>query len=146
MRRKMVAGNWKMHGSLQANRALLGELVAAPRPDCELAVCVPFVGFGVGLLLALLAGALQFQSLYALGAVAVVYGIGQVVESSWLTPRLLGHHIGLHPLLVIFLLLAFGSLFGFIGVLLALPAGALLLVLARHALAWYRSSALFLGS
>ena len=42
MRRKMVAGNWKMHGSLQANRALLGELVAAPRPDCELAVCVPF--------------------------------------------------------------------------------------------------------
>jgi triosephosphate isomerase len=42
MRRKMVAGNWKMHGSLQANRALLGELVAAPRPHCELAVCVPF--------------------------------------------------------------------------------------------------------
>ncbi|OIQ81399.1 pheromone autoinducer 2 transporter [mine drainage metagenome] len=111
-----------------------------------LAVCVPFVGFGVGLLLALLAGALQFQSLYAIGAVAVIYGSGQVVESSWLTPKLLGHHIGLHPLLVIFLLLAFGSLFGFIGVLLALPAGALLLVLARHALAWYRRSALFLGS
>ena len=109
-----------------------------------LAVFVPFVGFGFGLLLALLAGALQFQSFYALWAVAVVYGIGQVLESSYLTPKLLGRHIGLHPLLVIFLLLAFGHLFGFVGVLLALPAGALLLVVARHALVWYRSSPLFL--
>ncbi len=110
-----------------------------------LAVCVPFIGFGMGLVLALLAGALQFQSLYALGAVALVYAIGQVIESWWLTPRLLGSHLGLHPLVVIFLLLAFGSVFGFVGVLLALPAGALLLVLARRGVAWYRRSALFLG-
>ncbi len=109
-----------------------------------LAVAVPFIGFGIGLLLALLAGALQFQSLYALGAVAVVYGIGQVLESSYLTPRLLGRRIGLHPLFVIFLLLAFGDLFGFVGVLLALPAGALMLVVARHLVQWYRSSPLFL--
>ncbi len=109
-----------------------------------LAVAVPFIGFGIGLLLALLAGALQFQSLYALGAVAVVYGAGQVLESSYLTPRLLGRSIGLHPLFVIFLLLAFGDLFGFVGVLLALPAGALMLVVARHLVLWYRNSALFL--
>ncbi len=109
-----------------------------------LAVAVPFIGFGIGLLLALLAGALQFQSLYALGAVAVVYGIGQVLESSYLTPKLLGRSIGLHPLFVIFLLLAFGDLFGFVGVLLALPAGALLLVVARHLVLWYRNSPLFL--
>lgn len=109
-----------------------------------LAVCVPFIGFGIGLLLALLAGALQFQSFYALGAVAVVYGLGQVLESSYLTPRLLGRRIGLHPLFVIFLLLAFGDLFGFVGVLLALPAGALMLVVARHLVQWYRGSALYL--
>ena len=109
-----------------------------------LAVAVPFIGFGIGLLLALLAGALQFQSLYALGAVAVVYGLGQVLESSYLTPRLLGRRIGLHPLFVIFLLLAFGDLFGFLGVLLALPAGALMLVVARHLVHWYRGSALYL--
>jgi predicted PurR-regulated permease PerM len=109
-----------------------------------LAVFVPYVGFGLGLLLALLAGALQFQSFYALWAVAVVYGIGQVAESMVITPRLLGGQIGLHPLLVIFLLLAFGQLFGFVGVLLALPAGALLLVVVRHALVWYRTSSLFL--
>lgn len=109
-----------------------------------LAVAVPFIGFGIGLLLALLAGALQFQSLYALWSVAVVYGLGQVLESSYLTPRLLGRSIGLHPLFVIFLLLAFGDLFGFVGVLLALPAGALLLVVARHLVLWYRSSPLYL--
>ncbi len=109
-----------------------------------LAVAVPFIGFGIGLLLALLAGALQFQSLYALGAVAVVYGLGQVLESSYLTPRLLGRRIGLHPLFVIFLLLAFGDLFGFVGVLLALPAGALMLVVARHLVHGYRASALYL--
>ncbi|WP_297910368.1 AI-2E family transporter [Thiomonas sp.] len=109
-----------------------------------LAVAVPFIGFGIGLVLALLAGALQFQSWYALGAVAVVYGLGQVLESSYLTPRLLGRRIGLHPLFVIFLLLAFGDLFGFVGVLLALPAGALMLVVARHLVHWYRASSLYL--
>lgn len=110
-----------------------------------LAVCVPFVGYGVGLLLALLAGVLQFPGLHAIGTVAVVYGIGQVLESYVLTPRLVGRRIGLHPLLVIFLLLAAGELFGFVGVLLALPAGALLTVVARHVMADYRASPLFLG-
>jgi predicted PurR-regulated permease PerM len=109
-----------------------------------LAVFVPYVGFGLGLLLALLAGALQFQSFYALWAVAIVFGIGQLAESMVITPRLLGGQIGLHPLLVLFLLLAFGHLFGFVGVLLALPAGALLLVVVRHGLVWYRESSLFL--
>ena len=56
--------------------------------------------------------------------VAVVYGLGQVLESLYLTPRLVGERIGLHPLAVIFALLAFGQLFGFVGVLIALPASA----------------------
>ena len=59
---------------------------------------------------------------------AVVYGLGQLIESFYLTPRLVGERIGLHPLTVIFALLAFGQLFGFVGVLLALPASAILSV------------------
>ena len=108
-----------------------------------LAVFVPYVGFGLGLLLALLAGALQFLSWYGVIAVAIVYGIGQLIESMYITPKFVGESIGLHPLLVIFILLAFGTLFGFWGILLALPAGAVLLVVVRRLLAWYRQSALF---
>ncbi|WP_449371392.1 AI-2E family transporter [Thiomonas sp.] len=109
-----------------------------------LAVFVPYVGFGLGLLLALIAGALQFLSWYGVIAVAIVYGIGQLIESMYITPKFVGESIGLHPLLVIFILLAFGTLFGFWGILLALPAGSVLLVVARRLLAWYRQSALFI--
>ena len=97
-----------------------------------LAVFVPYLGFGLGLLLALLAGVLQFALIKALVMVGVVFGIGQLVESFVLTPRLVGERIGLHPLAVIFALLAFGQLLGFIGVLLALPASAVLLVALRR--------------
>jgi len=62
----------------------------------------------------------------------VVYGIGQIVESFVLVPRLVGERIGLHPLAVIFALMAFGQLFGFVGLLLALPLSALLLVALRR--------------
>ena len=110
-----------------------------------LAIFIPYVGFGLGLLLALLAGLLQFASLYALVAVAVVYGIGQVVESLFLTPRLVGERIGMNPLMVIFALLAFGHLFGFVGVLIALPVSALLVVAVRRLRALYLGSRLFLG-
>lgn len=108
-----------------------------------LAVFVPYVGFSLGLLLALATGALQFLSWYGVIAVAIVYGIGQLIESFYITPKFVGESIGLHPLLVIFILLAFGTLFGFWGILLALPAGAVLLVVARRLLNWYRQSALF---
>ena len=85
-----------------------------------LAMFVPYVGFGVGLVLALLAGLLEFASIKAIVMVGVVYGSGQVFESLYLTPRLVGERIGLHPLAVIFALLAFGQLFGFVGVLVAI--------------------------
>ncbi len=101
-----------------------------------LAVFVPYIGFAIGLLLASLASILQFASgaglEYAVLVVAVVYGIGQIVESFILVPRLVGERIGLHPLAVIFALMAFGQLFGFVGVLLALPLSALLLVALRR--------------
>lgn len=101
-----------------------------------LLVFIPYIGFGVGLLLAIVAAVLQFDTAHGLIAVAIVYGLGQFIESFYLTPRLVGERIGLHPLAVIFALLAFGQLFGFVGVLLALPASAILMVvfgrLRRH--------------
>jgi len=110
-----------------------------------LAVFIPYVGFGIGLLLAVLAGLLQFASIKALAMVAVVYGAGQVIEGFFLTPRLVGERIGLHPLAVIFALLAFGQLFGFVGVLVALPASAVLLVAIRRVRSSYMASRLYSG-
>lgn len=110
-----------------------------------LAIFIPYLGFGLGLLLALLAGLLQFASWYGVIAVAVVYGIGQVVESLYLTPRLVGERIGMDPLMVIFALLAFGHLFGFVGVLVALPLSALLVVAVRRMRSMYLASPLYRG-
>lgn len=108
-----------------------------------LAMFVPYVGFGIGLVLALLAGLLEFASIKAVVMVGVVYGSGQVFESLYLTPRLVGERIGLHPLAVIFALLAFGQLFGFVGVLVALPASAVLLVAIRRMRTSYLASRLY---
>jgi predicted PurR-regulated permease PerM len=110
-----------------------------------LAIFIPYLGFGLGLVLALLAGVLQFASLYGLVAVAVVYGIGQFVESLFLTPRLVGERIGMNPLMVIFALLAFGQLFGFVGVLIALPVSAVLVVAAGRVRRAYLDSRLYQG-
>ncbi|MFZ9511699.1 MAG: AI-2E family transporter, partial [Burkholderiaceae bacterium] len=111
-----------------------------------LAMFVPYLGFGAGLLLATLAGLLQFASVKALLMVAVVFGLGQLLESLVLTPRLVGQRIGLHPLAVIFALLAFGQLFGLVGVLVALPASAVLLVALRRGRAEYLDSRLYRDS
>ncbi|MFL6694353.1 MAG: AI-2E family transporter [Ramlibacter sp.] len=108
-----------------------------------LAMFVPYLGFGIGLALALLAGLLQFASAKALVMVAVVYGLGQIVEGFYFTPRFVGERIGLHPLAVIFALLAFAQLFGFVGVLVALPASAVLLVAIRRARSGYMASRLY---
>ena len=97
-----------------------------------LLVFIPYVGFAAGLLFAMLAGLLQFDPLHGFVAVAIIYGFGQAIESVWLTPRLVGERIGLHPLAVILALLAFGSVFGFVGVLLALPLAAALAVGLRR--------------
>jgi predicted PurR-regulated permease PerM len=93
---------------------------------------VPYLGFGTGLGLALLVAALQDSPVRNLVVVGIVFGCGQVLESFFLTPRIVGQRIGLHPVAVVFALLAFGHVFGFFGVLLALPASAVLLVGLRH--------------
>jgi predicted PurR-regulated permease PerM len=97
-----------------------------------LLVAIPYIGFALGLIFALIAGMLQLGPLYGFVAVAIVYGLGQLLESLILTPRLIGERIGLHPLAVIFSLLAFGSLLGFAGVLLALPLAAVAAVGLRR--------------
>ncbi len=110
-----------------------------------LAVFIPYVGFGLGLTLALISGALQFAGWQGLIGVAVVFGIGQLLESFVLTPRLVGERIGMSPLTVIFALLAFGHLFGFVGVLIALPVSAVLVVAVRRLHDTYLASEIYGG-
>ncbi len=95
---------------------------------------IPYLGFIVGILVAGIAALLQFQDWVPLLWVLTVFTIGQVLESTILTPRLVGERIGLHPVVVIFAVMAGGQLFGFLGVLLALPVAAMGVVVLRH---WY---------
>ena len=106
---------------------------------------VPYVGIATGIVLALLAAVLQPGGGWLPLWVLLVFGVGQALDSSLLTPRLVGGRIGLHPVLVIFAILAGGTLFGFVGVVLALPAAAAGTVFARHAHARYLDSDLYRG-
>jgi len=106
-------------------------------------VFIPYVGFGLGFVLAILAGLLQWAGWPGFLAVLAVYGVGQLLENYVLIPYLVGDRIGLHPLAVIFALLAFGQLFGFAGVLLALPVSAAMLVGLRRLRAAYVDSPLY---
>ncbi len=105
-----------------------------------LASIVPYLGFIVGILAATLAALFQFQEPIYLVYVAIVFGIGQALEGMVLTPLLVGDRIGLHPVAVIFAVLAGAQLFGFVGVLLALPVAAVLMVFLRHLHDTYKSS------
>jgi predicted PurR-regulated permease PerM len=104
---------------------------------------VPYLGFIVGILAAGIAALLQYQALTPLLWVLAVFGVGQVLEGSVLTPRLVGERVGLHPVAVIFAVMAGGQLFGFFGILLALPVAAALMVWVRHLHGRYRESALY---
>jgi predicted PurR-regulated permease PerM len=108
-----------------------------------LLVFIPYLGFGLGLILALVATLTQFATIGPLLWVGLVFGLGQVVESFYLTPRLVGERVGLHPLAVLFALMAFGQLFGFVGVLVAVPASAILLVALRTMRKTYLSSEVY---
>lgn len=95
-------------------------------------VFVPYLGMIVGLMLATFAALIQFQGWSGVIPVWIVFGMGQLLEGMLITPWLVGDRIGLHPVMVIFALLAFGQLFGFFGILLALPVSAVMLVWLRH--------------
>ena len=94
---------------------------------------VPYLGFVIGIGLASLTVAMEPEPLWMLVGVIATFSIGQMIEGSLLTPKLVGDRIGLHPVIVIFAVIAGGQLFGFFGILLALPAAAVLSVLVRFA-------------
>lgn len=104
---------------------------------------VPYLGLFVGLTLAGVASYLQFQEWLPLLWVALIFGAAQLIEAMFLTPRFVGERIGLHPVAVIFAVMAGGALFGFLGVLLALPVAAVVMVVVRHAHDYYTRSHLY---
>lgn len=114
--------------------ALLVGLIAG------LASIVPYLGAIIGIGAGLLAGWFQFGDWLPLVWIAMVFGIGQLLESFALTPLLVGDKIGLHPVTVIFAIMAGGQLAGFVGVLIALPVAAVVMVLLRHLHDYYKDN------
>nr|WP_189673136.1 MULTISPECIES: AI-2E family transporter [unclassified Pseudomonas] len=109
-----------------------------------LAAIVPYMGFIIGIGAALVAGLFQFGGdLYPMLGIVAVFMVGQALEGMVLTPLLVGDRIGLHPVAVIFAILAGGELFGFTGVLLALPVAAVIMVLLRHVHDLYKDSDMY---
>ncbi|MBU6478060.1 MAG: AI-2E family transporter [Xanthomonadaceae bacterium] len=106
---------------------------------------VPYLGFIIGIVASVIAALVQFHDALHLILVLVVFGIGSLLESYILVPKLVGDRIGLHPVAVIFAVLAFGELFGFMGVLLALPMASIAMVLLRFLRERYEASSLFAG-
>ena len=106
-------------------------------------VFVPYLGAFTGLLLATMAALLQFGTWQGLITVWAVFAVGQFLESFFITPKIVGDRIGLSPFWVIFALMAFGSLLGFVGMLLALPLAAVTLVLLREGVAAYMDSGFY---
>ncbi|OOG66080.1 AI-2E family transporter [Rhodanobacter sp. B04] len=104
---------------------------------------VPYLGFIIGFIAAIVAALVQYGDWTHLLLVCGVFAIGQLLEGYVLVPKLVGDKIGLHPVAVIFAVLAGGSLFGFLGVLLALPAASVIMVLLRYLLERYRMSELY---
>ncbi|WP_372737443.1 AI-2E family transporter [Neptunomonas sp.] len=108
-----------------------------------LASIVPYMGFIVGIFAAGVAAYLQFHDPIILMWVAAVFGAGQALEGMVLTPLMVGDKIGLHPVAVIFAIMAGGQLFGFVGVLIALPVAAVIMVFLRHVHDGYKNSHLY---
>ena len=106
---------------------------------------IPYIGPATGIVLGIIAALIEYGDWQHLLGVAVVFTIGQLVESYWLTPKLVGDRIGLHPVAVIFAVMAGGVLFGFVGMLIALPAAAVVNVLLRFAHERYTASRLYAG-
>ncbi len=107
---------------------------------------VPYLGPTSGVVLGVLAALMQYGDWKHVAGVLAVFGVGQVIESYLLTPKLVGDRIGLHPVAVIFAVLAGGQLFGFLGMLLGLPMAAVVNVLLRYAHERYTQSHLYAGA
>ncbi len=104
---------------------------------------IPYLGSIVGVVSACIAAMVQFQDVWAVMPVIAVFAVGQTLEGMLLTPWLVGDKVGLHPVAVIFSILAGGQIFGFVGILLALPVASVTMVLMRHAHDLYKDSELY---
>jgi predicted PurR-regulated permease PerM len=108
---------------------------------------IPFVGTFVGAVMALGMALVQFPPDWiGVVKVAVVFLVGQMLEGNVLSPKLVGDRVGLHPVWIMFALLAGGALFGFVGVLIAVPVAAVVGVLVRHLISRYRDSQYYRGA
>ena len=108
---------------------------------------IPFVGTFVGAVMALGMALVQFPPEWmGVVKVAVVFVVGQMLEGNVLSPKLVGDRVGLHPVWIMFALLAGGALFGFVGVLIAVPVAAVIGVVVRHLIARYRDSQYYRGA
>jgi predicted PurR-regulated permease PerM len=107
---------------------------------------IPYVGSGFGLLASVGVAAFQFQDPTMVAIIAGIFLGGQLVEGNFLTPRLVGGSVGLHDVWIIFALMVGGSLFGFVGLLLAVPMAAIIGVLLRFAIRQYKESPLYQGT
>lgn len=107
---------------------------------------IPYVGVFVGGLTAIGVALVHFwgQPIW-IGAVAAVFALGQVVEGNYLQPKIIGGHVGLHPVWLMFALAVFGTLFGFVGLIVAVPLAAMVGVVARFLAARYKESAIYTG-
>lgn len=107
---------------------------------------IPYVGAIIGGALAIGLALFQFWGDWVqIGIIAAIFGLGQFLEGNVLTPKLVGKSVGLHPVWLLFALSAFGTLFGFVGMLVAVPVAAALGVLTRFAIAQYHASLLYVG-
>ena len=107
---------------------------------------IPYIGALTGALASIGLALLQFDDPVRILVVAAIFGVGQAVEGNYLTPKLVGGRVGLHAVWVIFALLAGGALFGFVGVLLAVPVAAVIGVLIRFSLSLYLDSDIYRGA
>lgn len=109
---------------------------------------IPYVGLLFGMVLGLAVAFFQFggmEGITQIGLVAAIFAIGQLIEGNFVTPKLVGGKVGLHPVWVMFALLAGGALMGFVGVLIAVPVAAVIGVLIRFSLEQYLASTLYTG-
>lgn len=128
-----VAGLWLVGLDMALLIGLLAGLISF----------IPYMGAAVGIVSASIAALAESGEPWSVVPVLTVFALGQLLEGSVLTPRLVGNRIGLHPVAVIFAVLAFGKLFGFLGVLLALPTASAVMVLVRHMHELYKGSMLY---
>lgn len=106
---------------------------------------VPYIGMAIGLCVGLVVAIFQFQDWLMVAVVVAVFGLGQFIEGNFVTPRLVGSRIKVHPVWLIFAVLAGAALFGIVGALVAVPAAAVIGVFIRYGLECYRASALYKG-